>query len=69
MSEIKKLKRDWQTPVGFSSNDGSSSCMAVRTYEDGSVDIKSTYSGGLVSLTAKEWEAARLAIKANQYDL
>ena len=68
MSETKQIARDWQTPVGFQSSNDGSSCMAVRTYTDGSVDIKSTVTGGLVTLTADEWKAAKLAIKDNQFD-
>lgn len=64
----KKILREWQTPVGFKSSTNDGSCMAVQTYMDGSVDIKSTVTGGLVTLTAMEWEAARLAIQDGQYD-
>lgn len=64
----KTIARDWQTPVGFKSSSNDGSCMAVRTYTDGSVAIKSTVTGGLVELTAMEWDAAKKAIKDGQYD-
>jgi hypothetical protein len=64
----KQIARDWQTPDGFQSSNDGSSCMAVRTFTDGSVVLKSTVTGGRVRLTAAEWEAAKLAIRDGQYD-
>ncbi|WP_327385038.1 DUF397 domain-containing protein [Streptomyces sp. NBC_01207] len=68
---VKKIVRDWQTPVGFQSSNDGSSCAAVRSYDDGSVDLKSTVdpAGSVVSLTAGEWSAFRAAVKAGQYDI
>jgi hypothetical protein len=64
----KTIARDWQTPEGLQCSNDGSSCLAVRTYTDGSVDLKSTVSGGRVRLTAEEWSAAKLAVRAGQFD-
>ncbi|MCY0957743.1 hypothetical protein [Streptomyces sp. H27-H5] len=69
-SSEKQIVRDWQTPEGFQSSNDGSSCGAVRTYADGSVDLKSTIdpAGNVVPLNAGEWAAFKAAIKAGQYD-